>query len=77
MSPAFDWRLMVSAVDHDRRAQMHRPTDPSVVAGEIRRLRQTGLTARDVAALLRLDLGVVLAALRAAGSEPQPRGSRT
>lgn len=77
MSPAFDWRQMITAVDHDRLAQMHRPTDPSVVAGEIRRLRQTGLTARDIATALRLDLGVVFAALRSAGSETQPRGSRT
>jgi len=45
-------------------ANMHRPTDPEAIAAEIRRLRKTGLTARDISNTLRLDLGVVLAALR-------------
>jgi hypothetical protein len=47
-------------------ANMHRPTDPAVIAAEIRRLRQTGLTPRDMSNTLRLDLAVVLEALREA-----------
>ena len=42
----------------------HRPTDSQAIAVEIRRLRQTGLTARDIATSLRLGLGAVLEALR-------------
>jgi hypothetical protein len=46
------------------RADIHRPTDPVVIAAEICRLRQTGLTPRDIANSLRLGLGAVLEALR-------------
>ena len=45
-------------------ANMHRPTDPTALAGEIRRLHGTGLTPRDIAATLRLDMAAVLQALR-------------
>ena len=58
MSPAYDWRLL---------ADMHKPTDPAAIAVEIRRLHSDdGLTARDISNTLRLDLGVVLQALREA-----------
>jgi hypothetical protein len=61
VSPAYDWRSLAATV--------HRPTDPALIASEIRRLHGTGLTARDVSVALRLDLGVVLEALHA-GSQP-------
>ena len=41
----------------------HRPTDPEVLATEIRRLHASGLRPRDIAQALRLDLGTVLGAL--------------
>ena len=52
--PYFDWRLL---------ADKHRPTDPAIMAAEIRHLRKTGLKPRDIATALRVDLGVVLSAL--------------
>ena len=54
---------MSAAIDYDKLARIHRPSDPAVLPLEIRRLRQNGLTARDIAAALRLDLGQVLEAL--------------
>jgi len=54
--PAFDWRKL---------ADLHKPGDPAAIAIEIRRLhRDNSLTARDISDTLRLDLGVVLHALR-------------
>jgi hypothetical protein len=44
-------------------ADQHRPTEQSAIAEEIRRLHREGLTARDVADAMRLDVGVVLSAL--------------
>lgn len=44
-------------------ADMHRPADPQAIGAEIRRLHQSGLTVRDVAVALRLDLGQVLTAI--------------
>lgn len=41
-------------------AQAHRPTDPEAIAAEVRRLVLSGLTRRDVAAMLRVDLAYVL-----------------
>ena len=41
-------------------ASMHRPHDPAVMASEIRRLRATGLSARDVSVALRLPLDEVI-----------------
>ena len=35
-------------------SQLHRPTDPEALAAEIRRLRATGLRARDISTALRL-----------------------
>jgi hypothetical protein len=57
-----------TASDYRRVADMHRPTDPAMIAVEIRRLRQTGLTARDIANSLRVGLGAVLEALRPAAA---------
>ncbi len=42
----------------------HRPSDPAVIAAEIRRLHRDGLKPRDIANSLRLGLGAVLEALR-------------
>ncbi len=38
----------MNAIDYDRLARIHRPSDPALMALEIRRLRQNGLTARDI-----------------------------
>ncbi len=58
-----DWGLL---------AEMHKPTDPAAIAAEIRRLRATGLTPRDIANTLRLGLGAVLDALRTDGGGHEP-----
>jgi hypothetical protein len=50
--------------DFATRADLHRPTDPVQLAAEIRRLADSGLTARDIGAALRIGLGQVLEALR-------------
>ena len=50
MSPAYNWREV---------AEMHRPTDPALLAAAIRRLADNGLTERDIAAALRLDAAAV------------------
>lgn len=47
-------------------ANQHRPSDPVAIASEIRRLHASGLTPRDVSVALRIDMGAVLEALRAA-----------
>jgi hypothetical protein len=49
---------------HDERAQMNRPTDPTQLGMEIRRLSKEGLTPRDISVALRLALPVVLEALQ-------------
>jgi hypothetical protein len=59
---------MNTATDYDRRAMFHRPTDRDVLAAEIRRLHSTGLTRRDIASALRIDLTTVLHALTVATS---------
>lgn len=53
----------MNALDHDRRAQEHCPTDPAALAAEINRLAASGLKARDIAGALRLDMAAVLEAL--------------
>ena len=70
---AYDWRQMMVATDYDRSARANFPTDAKVLTAEIRRLRRDGLTPRDIAVALRLDIGAVLAALRDTATEP--RGS--
>ncbi len=56
--------MSAAAVDYDRLASQHRPTDPAAIAAEIRRLVAGGLRPRDVSVALRLDLAAVLNALR-------------
>jgi hypothetical protein len=46
-------------------AEMHKPADQGAIETEIRRLHGTGLSARDISSALRLDIAVVLQALRA------------
>ncbi len=58
-----------SAADYQRRAILNRPTDAVALAGEIRRLASTGLTARDISAALRVALPVVFDALVTDGAE--------
>jgi hypothetical protein len=55
------------ATEHVARADLYRPTDPAVLAREIRRLVGAGLKPRDVATALRIDLAVVLGAIREGG----------
>ena len=50
----------MNAITYQHRAQQHRPRDESAMARECSRLVSTGLTPRDVATALRLDLGEVL-----------------
>jgi DNA-binding transcriptional MerR regulator len=49
--------------DYDIRAQRYRPSDVASLNAEIRRLKDTGLTVRDISIALRLDLAQVLDAL--------------
>jgi hypothetical protein len=53
---AVDWRTL---------AERHRPSDPSALAKEVKRLARDGLTARDVAEVLGLNVAVVAAILEA------------
>jgi hypothetical protein len=48
-------------------ANMYRPTDGEALQAECRRLRDSGLTAHDIASVMRLGLGAVLQALRDGG----------
>jgi hypothetical protein len=50
-------------------AQQHRPRDDGALAAECRRLVSTGLTPRDVATALRLELADVLMWIDNAGSK--------
>jgi DNA-binding transcriptional MerR regulator len=49
-------------------AESNRPSDPEALTGEIRRLHDTGLTARDIATALRLPPDRVLNMLAADGA---------
>jgi len=56
-------------------AEGNRPSDPEALTGEIRRLHDTGLTARDIATALRLPMDRVLNVLGAGGAQlPQEVG---
>jgi hypothetical protein len=57
-----------TAREYAARAELHRPADPEAIAAEIRRLAATGLTPRDVAVALRLDVQAVHFALSASPS---------
>jgi hypothetical protein len=48
-------------------AQKHRPSEPQTMAAEIKRLRATGLSARDISAALRLLLTDVIDVLGESG----------
>jgi hypothetical protein len=54
MSPQYDWR---------RLAELHRPTDPAVIAAEVRSLYRQGLKPRDIAVALRIGVPAVLQVL--------------
>lgn len=41
-------------------AQLHKPSDPKQLAAEIRRLRSSGLTPRDISVAVRVALDVVV-----------------
>ena len=41
-------------------SQLHRPSDPRAMAAEVKRLRASGLSARDISAALRLLLSDVI-----------------
>ena len=58
---------MTDSSDYTKRANFHRPTDPTELEAEMRRLRAEGLKPRDISVALRLDLGAVLNALRERG----------
>ncbi len=58
------------AADYERRANQHRPTDQALLAAEIQRLHQNGLSAHDIAGALRLGLSAVEQMLRT----PSPAG---
>jgi hypothetical protein len=45
----------VNAVEYQRRAMEHRPTDAAGIAAEIRRLSLNGYSTRDIAGALKLD----------------------
>jgi hypothetical protein len=51
------------ATTYDLAANRYRPTDSAQLAAEIQRLHENGLTARDIAAALRLAPDVVVAML--------------
>jgi hypothetical protein len=50
----------VTDADYNARASQHRPDDPAALATEIRRMHESGLTARDIAEALRLAHDVVI-----------------
>lgn len=63
---------MTAAIDFDRLARLHMPSDPAALRAECRRLLAAGLKPRDVSIALRLDLGQVLEALADPTSPPPP-----
>lgn len=61
-----DWRELV-AHDYNQRAQANRPSDPTAIAAEVRRLRKDGLKPRDISTALRVGITEVLEALSTNG----------
>lgn len=53
----------VSNAAYDTRANQHRPTEPALLAAEIRRLHADGLSARDISTALRLSHDMVITIL--------------
>lgn len=56
---------MNTAHDYRQAAQRHRPTDPQALAIAVQDLAAQGLTLRDIAVALRMDIAEVLALLNA------------
>lgn len=56
-------------LDYVRLAELHRPTDESALACQVRVLTEQGLTERDIGAALRLDPAEVRRLLASSGSE--------
>jgi hypothetical protein len=54
MSPAYNWTHL---------AQLHRPTDPQLIATEVRSLYRQGLKPRDIAVALKIGVPAVLQVL--------------
>ena len=50
--------------DSRRQADLHRPSEPAAIAGEIRALARSGRTTRDTAAPMRVHEQLVREALR-------------
>jgi transposase-like protein len=59
----YDWRALAGGTAYDEHAQRHRP-DAAGIAAEVQRLAQQGLTPRDIASALRVNIAAVLEALR-------------
>ena len=59
-------------LNYEQRAQRHRPSDPARVRAEIVRLMGQGLSTRDVATALRLDVPAVLNLLAGEGTTCGP-----
>jgi len=56
------------ALEYESLAARHRPSDPAVMAREIRRLADSGLSARDISVALRLSYDYIVNVLGSAGS---------
>lgn len=54
----------MSALDYRNRAQLHRPSSPFLLGREMRRLAESGLTPRDIAVAMQVEISVVIEALR-------------
>jgi len=61
-----------TALNYIRRANIHRPVSLDAMASEIRRLKNTGLTVRDISIALRVDLAQVLQAITELTSTGDP-----
>jgi len=53
----------VTNAAYDIAANQYRPSDPAAIAFEVRRMHQSGLTARDISTALRLAPDVVITIL--------------
>jgi hypothetical protein len=54
----------MNAVEYQRRAMLHKPTDGDSIAAEVRRLKANGYSARDISGALNLDYVAVEQMLR-------------
>ena len=60
---------LLGVAEYAALAQLNRPTDPKALVDEIRRLHRSGLSARDIAAALRLAPDEVVNTLGAPNAE--------